>query len=443
MESETEGQNLEFKARFPDSQHDVAKVACAFANAFGGKLEIGIGDRGEVVGVSADEVDSVQKHVGDAIQMLSPVPFYKITVEKRQGKSIVITEVSPMGRGFCTLGGIVYHRFGSQNRKLEGKTLHDFLIHRQVISFDESQSDALLEDIDPETLEEFLRIRNPSLKFEKEKMAEYLTNLRLARRNGNLKINNAALLFFSKEPARFIPQSEVKLVRFKGTEAHTVIDSAYAKATIPILLDTAEKFIEKNTRMAHRIEGMYRVEVPEYPKSVVREALVNAIAHRDYFNLNTIQVNIFDDRMQITNPGTLPEGLTLQILGTIAIQRNPITYEIMRDLHLVEAIGTGITRMRQDMRTAGLPEPAFEEVANFFRVTLYNSKRPLNVQLSPRQQICVEYLEKNPTISAKTYMQINSVSLFTAATDLKDLMKKGVLDRIGKTRGAYYVFKKG
>lgn len=80
MESDKEGQNLEFKSRFPDSQHDAAKVACAFANAFGGRLEIGIDDKGEVVGVPADELDRVQKQLGDAIQTLSPVPFYRCTV---------------------------------------------------------------------------------------------------------------------------------------------------------------------------------------------------------------------------------------------------------------------------------------------------------------------------------------------------------------------------
>ena len=179
-------------------------------------------------------------------------------------------------------------------------------------------------------------------------------------------------------------------------------------------------------------------EIPEYPKSVVREALVNALAHRDYFNKNTIQVNIFDDRMEITNPGTLPEGLTLKILGTIAIQRNPIAYEIMRDLRLVEAIGTGITRMREDMRKANLPEPVFEEIANFFRVTLYNSKKPVEEKLNPRQQKCIAYLEKNQSINSNIYKKLNEVSIFTALTDLNDLVERGLITRIGKRRGAFY-----
>ncbi len=117
-----------------------------------------------------------------------------------------------------------------------------------------------------------------------------------------------------------------------------------------------------------------RAEVLEYPESVIREAIVNAIAHRDYFSKDAIQIYIFDNRIEITNPGSLPKGLTKELFGTISVQRNPIIYRFLRDYGYVEGLETGIPRMKNAMRKRGLADPQFKFTETFFRITLYNTK---------------------------------------------------------------------
>jgi ATP-dependent DNA helicase RecG len=438
-----ESQGLEFKERI-DNFRDVSKTVCAFANAFGGRLVVGIDNNGKITGIPETEIDSLQQRIEGAVQQVSPVPLHRIIIEESDGKKTVVVEVYQLGQDtFCTFNGIVYYRAGSTSSKLEGKTLQDYLIHRHILSFDESRSQAKIEDLDAGKVQEFLKKRSPEVKFEDSKLADLLLSLGLAQRNGDLWIRNTAVLFFAKEPSRFLPQNEIKLARFAGTQPIEIIDSKFVNATLLDNLREAEGFIRKNTRTAAKIEKMEREQVPEYPLAVIREALVNAFTHRDYFSRDDIQINVFEDRIEFLNPGTLPSGLSMKMLGTLSIQRNPLTYRIMRDLDLVEGLGTGIPRMRSAMKGAGLPEPLFEELGSFFRVTLYNRKAIDSGALNERQKRALAYLEKNASISSKEYRKMTDLSNPIAVADLNDLIKKGHLVRIGKTRGAYYIKKGG
>ena len=134
----------------------------------------------------------------------------------------------------------------------------------------------------------------------------------------------------------------------------------------------------------------------------------------------------------------LPIGLSLQLLGTVSKQRNPLTYRLMRDLGLVEGLATGIPRMRSAMRDAGLPEPVFEELGGFFRVTLQNKARVDRADLNRRQVQALAHLEDNPTITSKAYSGMVGVSNPVAVADLNDLVARGIFRKVGKTRGAYY-----
>lgn len=439
----SESQNIELLAELSNF-NEVSKAACAFANADGGKIILGVASDGLVVGVNPGKLDELQQRIEGAVQVVSPMPLHKIIVEELEGKKVVVTEVYQIGSdSFCTSSGIVYYRFGSENRKLEGRTLQEYLINRKILSFDETKSTAVLSDIDAEKVGEYLRKRSPAVEFHKGKLEEYLFNLGMVEKNGGALVKNACVLFFAKNPSRFIPQSEVRLVRFKGLEAVDIIDSAYVGAAVLENLNESEQFVRKNTRMAFKIESLQREEIPEYPHKAIREALVNALAHRDYFSKDSIQVSIYDNRIEITNPGALPTGLTLKMLGTLSVQRNHLTYRLLRDIQLVEGLATGIPRMRSAMRDAGLPEPRFEELGSFFRVTLFNSKQPRAVELNERQRRGLAYLEKNPSINTKTYAKLSSTTVTTAIADLKQLVKKGLLRKVGKTRGAYYCLSQG
>ena len=385
-------------------------------------------------------MDLLQQRLEGALQPVSPVPFHKIMVEDKEGKKIVVCEIYQIGQGaFCTFGGIVYFRSGSVNIKLEGRTLQDYLVKRHILFFDESASSAKIDDLSLEKVRDYLRRRSPNNEFDESKYKENLVNLGVLQQNGSPIIKNAGVLFFANEPSKFLPQNEIKLARFKGNEPIEIIDSRFVRLTIIEMLKEAEDFIKKNTRVAMKIEKLERSEIPEYPYPVIREALVNALVHRDYFSRDSTQINIFDDRIEFINPGTLPSGLSLQILGTLSVQKNPLIYRLMRDLGIVEGLATGIPRMRAQMKAAGLPEPRFIELGNFFRVTLFNKNFSENSNLNEWQKRALAYLEKNPSINSKTYAKQLGISLPSAISSLNELAAKGLIKRIGKTRGAYYV----
>jgi ATP-dependent DNA helicase RecG len=204
-------------------------------------------------------------------------------------------------------------------------------------------------------------------------------------------------------------------------------------------------FIEKTLSKSIQIKDTAkRVEKYEYPINVIRESIVNAVVHRDYFSRDAIQVYIFDDRIEITNPGSLPSNLPKEMFGTISVQRNPITYRFLRDLGFVEGLGTGIPRMKNAMREAGLSDPEFKITESFFRVILYNtkgSKHPIHTlkDLNLRQKKALEYVKEHKSIKAQTYVDINKVSYATAVNDINELIEYGFLKKVGAFRGAYYV----
>jgi predicted HTH transcriptional regulator len=274
-----------------------------------------------------------------AAQQVVPRPFIKVDLQRHEGERVVVAKVLPFGAGtLCTLGGIVYYRHGSAVTKLEGKTLQDYLVTRYILDFGEQLSSAGMDDVNAEKLRSFLSVRSPEIVFDKTKVRSYLDDLGVTTMvDGGPRLKNVGVLFFGTEPSRFIMQAEIRIARFRGTTPVDIIDAQYITATIPEALKAAEDFVKRNTRVAFVIEGMRRKEVPEYPEKVVREVLVNALAHRDYFSRDSVQVRIFDDRLEVINPGKLPMELNVHDLGTMSVQRNPHIYRLLRDLGLSAA----------------------------------------------------------------------------------------------------------
>ena len=433
MKYGTENQSLEFKSKIgKKNAKNIASTLCAFANSGGGKLVVGVSDDGKIIGINKKNIDSIQQSIENIIQeYLSPIPLHKINLERIGNKVVVSVDIYQID-GFCTSKGKVYFRFGSENRILEGKTLQDFMIHRKILLFDTSKSSATIDDIDMKKVKSYLVKRGSYIKTNKIKDA--LISLNLIKKNGGLWVTNACALFFSKKVTQFIPQSNIKLVLFKGITPVEITDNRFIEGSPLDILNSSLQFIMKYIPKKIVIKKIIRQEIPLIPESVIRELLVNALVHRDYFNQNGIQVNIFDDRIEIINPGRLPEGLSLSMLGTISIQRNPLTYMIMRDYGLVEGLGTGIPRVRETLKKLGLPYPLFEELGNFFRVTVY--LKSLNI--NPFERWIVDYLSKNHSITSKKLAELKEVSKPTAVKMLNHLVKKGLLKRHGKTRGAYY-----
>jgi len=438
-----ESQLLELK-REVDGVHGFQRTACAFANTHGGKILIGIDNKGRTVGLPKDDLDRLQQRLVQALRQLTPVPFYVVEILNIDNKKVIQVEIEPMMYGsICSLEGMIYYRRGSATERADGAILQELLVKRKIIDFELTLTRVGPDSIDVEALRDYMSMRSPALKFDAGHVESNLVSMGVLNQLDGGRINNAGVMFFFPTPADIISQFEIKLVRFKGTTPVQILDAAFISRPMLRLLAEAETFVTRNTRNAFRIEGMDRIEVPEYPMSVIREALVNSVAHRNYFDGNAIQVNIFDDRIEFLSPGALPEGLTLNNLGAYSIQRNPMIYKMLRDVKKVEGLATGIPRIKAALREGGYPEPSFEELGGkFFRLTIWNREFAGYEWLSQRQRAGLDFIEKNGSMTVADYANTNSLAISTANGDVREMIEKGLLEKIGRTRGSRYVLKK-
>ncbi|HII38811.1 TPA: hypothetical protein HA318_02305 [Candidatus Micrarchaeota archaeon] len=385
----------------------VGETACALANSGGGKFTV----RGK---------KRVSEDVSKAVEKVFPNPAYEVRPE---GK-IFQVEIFAIKNEAGTFQGRVFVRAGNSNVALEGKALQDFLVTRRTLSFDDSFSRAGIDDLELQKLVRFLKKKNPGMNFEEDNVADYLWELGIEKRDDSFAIKNAAVLFFAKQPRRFIPHSEVRLTRFNGTRAEEVRDAICLDSTLPENLDAAQQFVYKNAKAA-------------FPKNAVCEALANALVHRDYASPHVVHANVFDDRLEITSPGGTPSG-EFQALGSISVPRNHFLYRLMRDSGIITNPGTGIASIRNEARNTKAREPSFEEKNGFFKMTFFNRRWVNERELSERQRIALTAVKKRGRITSIEHAKATRVSIPISVSDLNDLCKKKLLKKIGSTRGAFY-----
>jgi predicted HTH transcriptional regulator len=264
---------------------------------------------------------------------------------------------------------------------------------------------------------------------------------------------NAAVLLFGKDPRRFFNNIQVHCFHFHGTEKLKPIASQqpYEGRLIEVIDDAVEFVLGKIDRhVGTRAKSAQAPVTFEIPRPVILEAIVNAVAHRDYRSSGFVQVIVFADRMEVWNPGELPPGLTPELLREPhgPMPRNPLIAEPLYRVKYVEKAGTGTTDMIADCRKAGLPEPDFEQRGPYFVVTLWRDWLTedviVSLGLNDRQQRALSHLKTLGRIGNSQYQALLGVAKRTAHRDLMDLVVKGVLEKVGTTgKGAAYTLRKG
>lgn len=441
-----ESQEVEFKESFHSSQ-EFSKIMCGFANTYGGVVLVGVNAKQEAVGLKED-ADKLQQKISSSAQAISPPIIPSVEVHNINNKKIITIVIQKaIDNTFHTFQGVIWVKIGSTLKKMEGNQIVDFLRSKQILCFDETPNNAKLSDIDANKIKGYLSIRKQPDYLTSHSIEDFLISMKLATKNGDLKIKNSALLFFAKTPIFFNPQIELKLARFEGVEPVKIIAHELVQTD---LIESAEKalsFVKTNISKSIQIKlDAKREEKYQYPVDVIREAIVNAVAHRDYFSKDAVQIYIFTDRLEITNPGSLPQGLPKELFGTLSVQRNPLTYKILRDYGYVEGLGSGVPRMINGMREHGLLDPEFGIYEQFFRIVLRNKSGDLkpikeHSDLNERQLKAIKFLKENKSLKTKTHMKINNVSFGTARLDINEMLKFGYIKKIGSYRGAYYVLK--
>ncbi|MEK6857112.1 MAG: RNA-binding domain-containing protein, partial [Nanoarchaeota archaeon] len=424
-----ESQEVEFKEGCP-SNSEISETLCAFANTDGGYFIFGVNKKGEIKGLTCN-LDKFQQDISNANQAVHSAPIISANQFSIEDKKILAVQVNRANdKNAHTFKGVIYVRIGSTTKRLEGQSLFDFLKNKQIMCFDEQESEAKLSDLDEDKIKYYLKKRDLDNYLKSNTIKDFVSSNTLGKINGEVKLKNVTALFFSKEPHRWFAQNEMRVVKFEGIQPINIIAQ---KDFISDPIENIEKtlsFIKQHIskRLIIPQDSPQRVEIDEYPHAVLREAVVNSVVHRDYFSYDAIQINIFDDRIEISNPGGLPDGLPAEFFGKRSVRRNPITYRLLRDCKFVEGLGTGIPKIINEMRKSGLRDPEFNFEGGFFVVVLRNAKSTIKPiegmkDLNSRQTLAIEYLRQNKTLKSKTYANMNNVSLPVAIKDLNELAK--------------------
>jgi ATP-dependent DNA helicase RecG len=441
--TEWEGPGLEIKSSV---QKNVGETISAFANTYGGILVFGVEPKKKGLD-GLQNTDEESQRLRHALDQCKPNPKPEQQFLRHDGKTFIVLKIEafPYSVNPCFFGDHCFVRQGTTNLKLIGGELIEFLKKRTLLNFEESRVHGSVKDLDLVKIKRLLKVRKIETDgLDEDELRRLLVGLQVASQNGEFFLKNAALLFFAKEPQRFYSNLEVRIVRYASLEPDlsTIRLDRHLYGSVPDLITQSFQIISENIGKTFTLQGPERKEILDYPPDSLREAITNALGHRDYYDTKGVLIEILQDRIQITNPGGLLAGQTDENFDRTPQHRNPICYRLLRDLGLGEGLGLGVRLIRRQFRERGLPDPEFYTLGNMFQVVFYNhnSKRrrnPVDFE-TPRRKSILAYLKKNSKLKSADFAKIAGVSIPTLLGDLNELIKQGKVRRVGLYRGAYY-----
>jgi ATP-dependent DNA helicase RecG len=446
------GQQIDFKSE-RTAVSRLAESLAAMANTSGGTVLMGVGPKsGRVLGVK--DAEAARDKALEAAFLCDPpliIPLPEIvTVD---GEDVLVITVPAGLPRVYSLRGKYLNRVGAQNKPLAAKDLRRLIIERGEVGFESRvPPGATLDDMDWDKVEAYLA----SLEGLSADTTEEALHNRgcLVREDGDYRPTNAGILLFGVQPERFVKSSEIIVARYVGREMSDEFVREDVRGTLPDQIRRAEAFLVSNMKRGVRLLSLEREERVEYPVKALREAIVNAVAHRDYsIGGDEIRIFMFSDRIDFYSPGRLPGHVTVDNIVEERFSRNEVIVQILADMGFIERLGYGIDRMIKLMRDYGLPAPRFQETAGGFRVVLYGHGEGLvseeidrgswsHLDLNERQEQALAYLLEEGRITNREYQDLcPDVSSETIRRDLADLVNKNVLLKIGRKRATYYIFK--
>ena len=438
---EGEGLTVEFKEKFtPKIDRDIV----ALANTKGGFIVFGVNDSGEIIG------ERLTGQMKAEILSLSRNCDPHITIGKiSQIDDVIVIEVREGDEKPYSCSSGYFRRLDAVTQKMSQKEVRAIFRETADIFFESLPcKDFGFKDVSLAKAKKFLKETKTSFRVNKNNLPSFFASLSLYKDN---KINNAGALMFARDINQFIPYSEVILGAFKGIDKTYIYDRKDVRDDLLTQLNESMAFIKRQLNVRSEIHELNRIDIYELPLDALREALVNAIIHRDYSMRGTsIYVGVFDDRVEIENPGGLPPGLPPKDFGKTSVRRNLIIADIFHRMAKVEKIGSGIRRMRDFMRKAGLREPHFE-MANFFRAIFYRnpeySLKPVaekSIQESIQKGIqksnekVLGLIKDSPSITTYEMAESLGMSRVGIAKVIKKLKERGQIKRIGPDKGGYW-----
>ncbi len=444
------GQLLEYLAEAKSAQ--IAETMVAFANADGGTLIVGVDEHGRPVsGLYAEDVEAALRQAETLCRPAIPTDGWEVM--ESSGATVVAIKVPRSVELHSLADGRVLVRQGALNKPLSGDAIRQLATTKSSSDFEvEPVPGATLEDLDEAIIAEYKAQREKRGRPYVGSTDEMLMDIGALTAQG--QPTAAGVLLFGRSPQVFFPHSGLTFVKFMGVEPRGEGGlPGYGRredigGPLARIIERAWQVVYEEMHLGAVVKGLEREDRTEYPRFAVREALVNAVCHRDYrIRGHRIEIRMFSDRMEVISPGGLPGFITVDNIVEEHFSRNPRLVAGLFQWGYIEELGLGIDRMIEEMVQAGHPPPKFKAAPHSFTVTLYNThgrkvmpawQRSMN----ERQAKAVQYVQQQGSITNREYQQLcPDVSTETLRLDLADLVDKGVLLRIGAKKGTYYILK--
>ncbi len=451
MLSKTPNQQLAF---LPDANVE-ALAAClvGMANADGGMIILGVAADGRPTVEIWDEEAEGALHAALS-QIRPPVLSQWQPIEMKNGTTLIGLRVHKSPDLHTLSDGRVLVRHGLQNRPVGGTELTRLANSRSVAEYEmETVAAAKRSDFSEKLLANYLERREARGASLVGSLDSLLFEIGATDQTGQPTV--FGLLMFCEHPQAFLPQSRLDFIRFPGTEPRRSNDGAvYGRrdeitGPLPRIIERAWNIIYEEMRVGAQLDGsLERKEILEYPRFAVREAVVNAVCHRDYrVKGSRIEIRMYSDRLEIISPGGLAGYMTLDNLVEDHFSRNPRIVNGLYYYGYIEELGLGIDLMIEEMTQAGHEPPGFDAKPHRFTVTLFNSRKKAPMpqwthNINERQARAVTYVKQKGSITNREYQRlITGVSAETLRRDLANLVKQGILLKIGSKKGTYYILK--
>lgn len=432
-----EGKTLEFKEN-TSSLAGIVKTIVAFANTAGGIIVVGIEDKTKLVVGLTDPLLDETRIIDKISESVTPFLRPNIEIQSYRKKALILIHVPYATGPYYFIKDhekIAYVRFGSTNRIADPETTATIKALSGNITFDESPCPRVAyDDLDWQSIEKSFAAVNKQMTKNKAMSIGLLTT-----HAGTEHPSNGGVLLFGKDRTHIFPDAFIRCVRFSGITRGDSLDHEDINEHLPESIDKVLRFIDKNTFTKTKIGKKRRENIPQYPPVAVREAVINSLVHADYsIKGSSIIVAIFDDRMEITNPGSVPYGLSLEeALAGSSRARNRVIAKTFHQLDLVEQWGSGLQKIIQACVQNGLKEPSFEDMGSQFRVTLY-AEEIHKIIVQDWQKRFIEHLHVSGELSPHDAATFWKIDIRNARKRLKKLSDEGFITKIGISKNDPY-----
>ncbi len=437
--AEGEGLKVEFKERLSNIDREVV----AFANTSGGIIYLGVDDSSKIVGISITNV--LRSQVTDIAYNIDP--SIKITLQEYPQEKVLAIHV-PSGNDKpyrCKEGFFV--RNGPCTQKLKRDDIMDLINHANKIRFDETvnQQFHYPENFSQEALDQYMQMCGIATR---APVDDILISLNVAEEQAQdkLKLMNAGVLLFAKDPQKFFPESYITAVKYKTDERFAIIDKKDFKGSLIVQIENSLSFMLRHMnvepRFMHKTSPILgaRKDVYEYSPVALREAIINAVTHRDYhYDSSHIYIHMFPDYIEIESPGGLYRGLSLEDLGKRSVRRNRLIADLLHRAGFIERVGSGFSRM--EMALAENNNPPLQVVAtNFFNIRFLKRLSDIDQSLLTSRQVAIfqAVCDRDGISKREIAFQLN-LSEDTTLRELKHLIKLEIISKKGVGKSTTYI----